>query len=296
MLRLAAISSEGALELALVRDDALYPVRRAVPLEARALWDPRLFYADPLRSASVVEKLADDIASGEPEFSLNRVLAPPVPYPSKIIGLGRNYAMHAVEMGGRPLREPDVFLKAPSALIGHGDTIIIPRFVEKPDYEGEIVLIVGRRLKEASRSEAKEAILGFTAGIDVTARDIQYGERRRPWSMAKSLDTFAPLGPYVSIIDSYSELEEICLETRLNARLMQHGCVGDMLFEPDEIVSYLSRLMTLYPGDLIYTGTPPGVGHARTPPVYLLDGDVLEVRLSSEHPLRLSVRRRQAST
>jgi len=146
-------------------------------------------------------------------------------------------------------------------------------------------------VKEASRSEAREAILGFTAGLDVTARDIQYGERRRPWSMAKSIDTFAPTGPYLLATDSYSEVGDLCIEVRLNGRRMQHGCVSDMVFKPSEILMHVSRLMTLHPGDLVFTGTPPGVGHARSPPVYLSPGDLLEARLSDEHPLQCPVER-----
>lgn len=291
MIRIASAMINNSPEALLVSGSKLYRIRGIAPRGAGALWNPAVLYQEPRRTLRIIERIKDDILAQEPVLDIDSRLEPPVPYPSKIIGLGRNYAMHAVEMGGRPLSEPDIFLKAPSALTGHKGVIRVPWFVEKPDYEGEIVVVVGRKLHMASLQEAREAVLGFMAGLDITARDIQYGERRRPWSMAKSMDTFAPTGPYLVAVDTYSYVEELCIETWLNGERMQHGCVGDMVFKPDEVLVHLSRFMTLYPGDLVFTGTPPGVGHARSPPVYLSPGDVLEVRLGGEHPLINTVER-----
>ena len=271
-MRLATGIVAGKLGLLLVDGDRLRPVRSLTPAE---------FYSEPHKHLDRVEALAEEAAARLGEAKL----LPPVPRPGKIVGVGRNYASHAREMGGEPPREPELFLKAPSALTGHMEPIVVPPYVEKPDYEGEIVLVVGRRLRQASPAEAAEAILGYTAGNDVTARDFQF-DLKRPWSLAKSLDTFAPLGPYVEIIDDPSRLEDLCLETRLNGEKMQQGCVQDMTLSPAKLLAYISRYMTLHPGDLIYTGTPPGVGHARKPPRYLQHGDLIEVRITGLDPLR----------
>jgi len=150
--------------------------------------------------------------------------------------------------------------------------------------------VVGRRLRHATPEEAADAILGYTAGNDVTARDIQF-DQGKPWSLAKSIDTFAPLGPYIEVVEDPAELEDLCLETRLNRERVQHGCVADMTLPPAKLLAYISRYMTLHPGDLVYSGTPPGVGHARTPPRYLKHGDTVEVRVGSIHPLRNAVSR-----
>ncbi len=270
-MKLAAGIVDGEPRLLLVDGDTLRPVRGVAPAE---------FYSNPHRHLDRIEALA-----GEPAARLGEArLLPPVPSPGKIVGVGRNYASHAREMGGEPPQEPELFLKAPSALTGHMEPIVVPSYVEKPDYEGEIVLVVGRRLKHAFPGEAAEPILGYTAGNDVTARDFQF-DQKRPWSLAKSLDTFAPLGPYVEIIEDPSRLDDLCLETRLNGEKMQHGCTSDMTLGPAELLAYISRYMTLHPGDLIYSGTPPGVGHARSPPRYLKHGDIVEVRVTGLDPL-----------
>lgn len=277
-MKLAAGIVDGEPRLLLVSGDTLRPVGGVSPAE---------FYSHPHRHLDQVEALAE-----EPIARLGEAkLLPPVPRPGKIVGVGRNYASHAREMGGEPPSEPELFLKAPSALVGHMEPIVVPPYIEKPDYEGEIVLVVGRRLRHASPGEAAEAILGYTAGNDVTARDFQF-DQKRPWSLAKSLDTFAPLGPYVEIVDDPSRLEDLCLETRLNGEKMQHGCVQDMTLPPARLLAYISSLMTLHPGDLVYSGTPPGVGHARSPPRYLRHGDVVEVRVTGLDPLRNPVVRK----
>ena len=220
---------------------------------------------------------------GDPlELRLNTLdeLEPPAPFPGKIVGVGKSYAAHAREFGSDTVEEPDYFLIAPSALVGHGHPVRIPPpdVTGKVDYEGEIVLVIGKRLTRATPHEAREAILGYTLGNDVTARDLQV-ERGKPWSLAKSLDTFKPLGPLVKIVDDPGELEELCLKTTVSGEVMQRGCVGDMVMTLPELVASISRYLTLEPGDLIYTGTPPGVGYARSPPRLLRGGDVVEVAL-----------------
>lgn len=194
-----------------------------------------------------------------------RLLAPA--RPSKIVAVGKNYLDHAQEMGGAAPPEPLLFLKAPSALIGPGDSIVVPRGAGRIDYEGELVVVVGRRARGLSQSEALEAVLGFTCGLDVTARELQRQDRQ--WARAKSFDTFAPLGP---VIETGCRWEGRRLRTRLNGRVVQDALTDQMLFSVPRLVSFITRVMTLLPGDLIFTGTPSGIGA-------LSPGDVLEVEI-----------------
>ncbi len=283
-LRLGVVIVNGMMELVVFSEDGL--VYRI--LEER-LRDPGLL----VREASNIVDEVERAGLGERLGSIDELrLVHPVISPSKIVGVGRNYAAHAREMGSMVRGSPDLFLKAPSSLSGHRHPIVVPEYVLKPDYEGEIVLVIGSRLKNATTSEAGRAILGYTAGNDVTSRDLQV-DLGKPWSMAKSIDTFSPLGPYVRVIYDIGELEDVCLKTKLNGEVVQSGCTYDMILKPVELVSYISRYMTLHPGDLIYTGTPPGVGHARSPPRYLREGDVVEVAVDGVHPLSNMVTRRR---
>ncbi len=231
-----------------------------------------------------IAKRALDSQPGDPlKIRLDTLgeLEPPAPFPGKIVGVGKSYAAHAQEFGADAVEEPDYFLIAPSALVGHGHPVRLPppEVTSKVDYEGEIVLVMGKRITRATPQEAREAILGYTLGNDVTARDLQV-ERGKPWSLAKSLDTFKPLGPLVRIVGDPGELENLCLKTTVSGEVMQRGCVGDMVMTLPELVASISRYLTLEPGDLIYTGTPPGVGYARSPPRLLRSGDVVEVELT----------------
>lgn len=219
-------------------------------------------------------------------------LEPPVPAPSKIVGIGLNYLDHVREVGAEPPREPIPFLKAPSSLVGHNHYITLPPHIEKVDYEIELVAVIGRKVSYASRSEALESIAGFTIGNDVSARDVQV-DRRGPWSWAKSYDTFSPLGPVLVTCDEVDcEEPKLGMELRLNGRVMQSSNTSNMIFKPYELVMFVSRIMTLYPGDLIFTGTPAGVGFTRSPPVYLRDGDLLELEIEGIGLLRNRVKAR----
>ncbi len=265
--------------LALFYDGKFYSLKK---LE-RSNYDLRLekFYASFPFSLEELLVVYDDVITSEPVADLSSKLLAPNPYPSKIIGIGKNYKRHIKEMNLG--NKPSFFLKAPSSLIGHNNSIVVPPFVKKPDYEGEVVLLIGRRVKNASPHEAKKAIIGYSAGNDVTARDLQYGDEPLPWSQAKSIDTFTPIGPYVKILEDYSELEEVCVKTFLNGSLVQEGCPDDMILDYAHIVAEASRLMTIYPGDFIFTGTPAGVGHATGK--YLKDGDKVKVEVSGIDPL-----------
>ncbi|MGC9071345.1 MAG: fumarylacetoacetate hydrolase family protein [Acidilobus sp.] len=282
MIRLASVTYEGRPSLTILGGDGRLRLLRA---RDGTTLSPALL-ADEGEGAL---KMIEGAEVGEAVGDLNKPLNPPVPRPSKIIGVGMNFEGHAREM--KSVARPVYFMKAPSALTGHLNPIELPPYVARPDYEGEVVIVIGRPVKGVSLREARNAIIGFMAGNDVTARELQYDECM-PWCLSKSLDTFSPTGPYLVIIDGYEQLEGLCLETYLNGERVQMGCASEMSMSYAEIVANLSRYMKLFPGDLIFTGTPPGVGHARGR--YLRDGDVIEVKISSEHPLVNPVKRAQA--
>ena len=188
--------------------------------------------------------------------------------PSKIIGVGRNYREHAKELGNvAPEKEPLLFLKAPSALIFDGDAIVLPQESARVDYEGELALVVGRKIKSWPQERWLEALEGVACANDVTARDLQKSDGQ--FARAKSFDTFCAVGPrIVSGLDP----SDLAIETRVNGAVKQSARTSDMVFSPAFLVAYISRMMTLEPGDLILTGTPAGIGP-------LSAGDTVEVEI-----------------
>jgi 2-keto-4-pentenoate hydratase/2-oxohepta-3-ene-1,7-dioic acid hydratase in catechol pathway len=201
----------------------------------------------------------------------NAKFLPPIT-PKKIIGLERNYPSHSMETG-QVVEEPDIFFKSVSSLIGHKDKILIPPWAKSIDYEVELVIVIGRKGKDIKESDAHNYIFGFTIGNDITDREMQF--QRGRWSIAKSYDTFTPLGPWIVTTDEIGNDPDLEISLSLNGNIMQRSRTSNMLFKPSKIVSFLSKYLTLYPGDLIFTGTPEGVGHFRSPKVYLRRGDHL---------------------
>jgi 2-keto-4-pentenoate hydratase/2-oxohepta-3-ene-1,7-dioic acid hydratase in catechol pathway len=192
-----------------------------------------------------------------------------VPRPGKIIGIGRNYRDHAAELGHTVPAKPLLFLKPATAVIGPGTPIVLPPESAQVDFEGEIGVVIGTRLRRAGEDEARRAIAGVTCVNDVTARDLQRSDEQ--WTRAKGFDTFCPVGPRVAPLDprGFDELEVFC---RVNGAERQHGRARDMVFSIPALVAYISQVMTLEQGDLIATGTPAGVGALRP-------GDVVEVEI-----------------
>lgn len=197
--------------------------------------------------------------------------------PVRVIGVGLNYRSHAIEVGAAIPKNPLLFVKFNSALIGHGATIRVGEAVtQAPDWEVELAVIVGRTLHRASRREAQQAIFGYTVANDVTARDIQFADVQ--WTRSKCLDTFGPLGPWI-VPPTAIDPGNTKLRARVNGISMQDGNTSDMIFDVPELLSFCSWNFTLQPGDVILTGTPPGVGGFRKPPVYLRNGDTVEVEV-----------------
>jgi acylpyruvate hydrolase len=203
-----------------------------------------------------------------------RLLAP-LARPPKIMCLGLNYRDHAEEQGARLPEAPMIFAKLPSSVIGPGQSIVIPRGSDKVDYEGELALVVGRKIRRASPDEALEAVFGYTILNDVTERAIQ--NRERFWLQAKGSDTFAPMGPWIVTGDELGDPLDLKISTTVNSRVMQSSSTANLIFTPARIIAHLSEYITLEPGDVISTGTPGGVGVFRKPPVFLKAGDTVEI-------------------
>lgn len=205
-----------------------------------------------------------------------RLLAP-VPRPGKIVCIGLNYRDHAAEARLAVPAAPVTFSKYPTAVTHPSAPIYLPRASQKVDYEAELAVVIGRRAKHVATERAFDCVLGYTNLNDVSARDLQFADKQ--WQRAKSCDSFAPMGPAIVTADELPDPHALRIRCRLNGQVMQDSTTADMVFGVDRLVAFVSETVTLEPGDVIATGTPAGVGFARTPPVYLRPGDVVEVEI-----------------
>jgi 2-keto-4-pentenoate hydratase/2-oxohepta-3-ene-1,7-dioic acid hydratase in catechol pathway len=213
-------------------------------------------------------------------------LRPPIPNPAKIVCIGLNYRDHAAE-GGVPVpKDPVLFSKYATALIGDGEAIVLPPVSQEVDYEAELVIVVGKRGKNVKAEEASRYVAGYTIGHDVSARDWQLKKDGKQWMVGKTFDTFVPTGPVLVTADEVPDPHNLAIKLRLNGQTMQDSNTKQMIFNVGALLAYLSQVFTLEPGDLIFTGTPPGVGMARKPPVFLKGGDVVEVEIEGLGVLR----------
>ncbi len=221
-----------------------------------------------------LEKVRKLTAKGQP---LKARLGCPVVRPSKIICLGKNYPEHTREGGFTPPSAPLLFAKAPSALTGPTDPIRLPVSSNQVDWEVELAVILGKKGKRIPKEAAFDFIAGVSVMNDVSARQAQFGDTQ--WFRGKSFDTFAPLGPCLVTLDEIGPLDNLKLTTRVDGVLMQEGNTGEMLFDVPELISYISQDITLFPGDILSTGTPSGVGIFRDPPVTLKPQNVVKCRI-----------------
>jgi len=205
-------------------------------------------------------------------------LLPPVPDPQKVICVGLNYADHARESGAEPPTEPVLFNKFPSALVADGAPIVLPPISQEVDYEAELVVVIGRAGHCIRQVDAMHHVAGYTIGNDVSARDWQLRKPGRQWLLGKTFDTFAPVGPAMVTADEVDP-GALQVQFRRNGETLQNSNTREFIFKLDKLIAYISRVCTLQPGDLIFTGTPPGVGFARKPPIFLQPGDVCEVEI-----------------
>lgn len=228
----------------------------------------------------LAETVAERVGAGRTHRLDGVRIGPPLARPHQILCIGLNYADHARETGQEPPAEPIVFTKAPNTLVGPNDDVIIPRGSTKTDWEVELGIVVGRRCRYlADEVEALAAIAGFVLVNDVSERAFQL-ERGGQWVKGKSAESFNPAGPYLVTPDAVGDLDRLDLWLDVNGVARQRGSTATMLFRPAFLVHYLSQFMVLEPGDLINTGTPPGVGMGATPPTYLHPGDVIELGIT----------------
>ena len=206
-------------------------------------------------------------------------LGPCVAGTGKFISIGLNYADHAAESGSAVPPEPVIFMKATSAIVGPNDDVLIPRGSQKTDWEVELAFIIGSPAKYVTPERAMEHVAGYAVGHDVSERAFQL-ERSGQWTMGKSCDTFGPLGPWLVTRDEVADPQALAMWLTVNGVKKQDGSTRTMVYGVAYLVSYLSQFMTLHPGDVISTGTPPGVGMGMKPPQYLKDGDVVELAIS----------------
>jgi acylpyruvate hydrolase len=216
-----------------------------------------------------------------------RLLAP-VPRPGKLIAIGLNYRDHAAESNMAIPERPVVFSKFTTSVIGPDESVILPPSSAQVDYEAELGVVIGRRAKNVSREDALSCVLGYTNINDVSARDFQFADGQ--WQRGKSCDTFAPIGEAIVTTDEVPDPHKLSIKLRLNGQTMQDSNTDQLIFGVPELVAFLSETITLEPGDVIATGTPPGVGFARKPPIYIKDGDVMEVEIEKLGTLRSPVR------
>ena len=211
-------------------------------------------------------------------------LRAPIPAPGKIVCVGLNYREHAAESGADVPGAPTIFAKYANAVAGPGDAIALPPESDQVDYEGELGVVIGRVARRVPAAEALSCVAGYVPFNDVSARDWQH--RTSQWTLGKSFDGFAPMGPALVTADEVPDPQALSLEVRVGGEVLQSASTSDMIFPVAEIIAEVSSVMTLLPGDVIATGTPSGVGAARTPPRFLRPGDVVEVDISSLGVLR----------
>ena len=258
-----ASAPSAMLEFLDAGEEALQAAREALDFVGELMHAKRS--REWLRDEGVVRKLSE------------AELLAPIPRPGKILCLGLNYKDHAKESGTPLPKEPIVFSKAPTAVIGPGQAIQIPRATTEVDYEVEMAFVIGQECKEIDAKDAYDYIAGYTILNDVSARDYQLKKGGGQWHLGKSFDTFCPIGPWIVTRDEVRNPHKLDIRLRLNGKTMQHSNTRHLCFRVDAIVEYLSRVFTLEPGDVVATGTPGGVGFVRKPPRFLRRGDVLRL-------------------
>ncbi len=276
-MKIARFIREKACDYGLIGDDRIVPVSVLLP-EDRIPKDVDELIMDESAMHSLGRCSLRE--HSDRAIQLNEVrLLHPIARPTKIICIGLNYRDHAREAGKEPPRNPIIFMKGRNTLTGPYDPIIYPSITKELDYEGELVVIIGRRGKRISRKEAMGFVVGYMVGNDVSSRDIQMGDGQ--WTRGKTLDTFAPMGPWLTTADEIGDPSNLLIDTYVNGERRQHGITGDMIYGVAEIIELLSRDITFEAGDLIMTGTPSGVGlYAKPMPRYLHVGDTVRVEIS----------------
>jgi 2-keto-4-pentenoate hydratase/2-oxohepta-3-ene-1,7-dioic acid hydratase in catechol pathway len=286
-MRLISFEADGATRIGAVRKDDVIDLKEALgaaadtsPADAEAVFsDMCAFLAWRACDFRDLEQVVTD-ASGAAVRPLSDVrLLAPVTRPGKIIGVGRNYGAHAAEGGLGRQEEPRLFVKMATSVIGPDEAIVCPKGITKLDWEVELAAVVGRTMKDVGVKDALDHVAGYVLLNDVSAREYQFDVAPPQTTFAKSMDTFTPMGPWLATADAFDGAGDHDLSCYVNDKVMQEGNTHDMIFSTAYILSYVSRFVTLEPGDVIATGTPSGVGHFRDPPIYLKAGDTVRMEI-----------------
>jgi 2-keto-4-pentenoate hydratase/2-oxohepta-3-ene-1,7-dioic acid hydratase in catechol pathway len=289
-MKLATFQADGATRIGAVLGDAVVTLQPALDAARAAAGEPPAALPPDMRgllaageAALVAAARAVAFAARPENAALRRPLASvqlcaPL-QPGKILGVGRNYADHAKEVGGPKLTAPRIFLKPTSSVCGPGSLVRIPPAVTRPDWEAELAVVIGRTAWQVSEGTALDYVAGYTVLNDVSAREFQFDQPLPMTSFAKGLDGFCPLGPWLVTADEVGEPWQLGLRCWLNDELVQEGNTRDLIFSVTALVAWLSRYMALQPGDVIATGTPAGSGHFRDPQRYLRPGDRMRLEV-----------------
>lgn len=254
-------------------------------LDGASMHEVQILHAAVSSDAARLESL---IAAGAVlPLSDTRLLAP-VTRPGKFICIGLNYRDHAEESGMDIPERPLAFSKFPTCVVGPDETVLLPPGAKEVDYEAELAFVIGKRATRVDADHALDHVLGYACSNDVSARDFQFADGQ--WQRGKSCDTFAPLGPFLATAEEVPNPESLRIALRLNGETLQDSSTDQLIFGIAQLVSELSQFTTLEPGDVISTGTPPGVGFARKPPIYIKDGDEMEVEIEGLGVLKSTVK------
>lgn len=279
-MKLISYQSDDGPRVAGVRDDGYVDLNEADPRVPHCI---KMLLAGGPEALQLAEAALETGVSMAPE---SVKLLPPVPSPEKVICVGANYAEHAREGGMEPPDRPVIFNKFPTAVRADGDPVVLPPESTKVDYEAELVVVIGKAGRRIPQSRAMDHVAGYCVGNDVSARDWQLETPATQWLLGKSFDSFAPFGPAITTADEIADPGNLSIALRLNGKTMQESNTSQFIFPIEKLIEYISSVATLTPGDVIFTGTPPGVGMARTPPVVLKPGDVTEVEIQGLGILR----------
>ncbi|HZU36197.1 MAG TPA: fumarylacetoacetate hydrolase family protein [Gemmataceae bacterium] len=274
-MRLATIQTTHGPRAALAHDNAFIDLHASDPALPESVRD--ILDSGPAMLERVRAVLGKANAVRQPASAVT--LLAPVPNPRKIICLGLNYRDHAAETAAAVPRDPILFNKYATALVGTGSSIVLPPVSQEVDFEAELVVVIGKRGRPKNAQEAAEFVAGYSVGNDVSARDWQLKKDGKQWMVGKTFDTFAPVGPTLVMADEVPDPHRLGIVLRINGQTMQQSNTDQMIFRVPQVLAYLAQVFTLEPGDIIFTGTPPGVGFARKPPVFLKPGDVVEVEI-----------------
>ncbi|CAH0308003.1 fumarylacetoacetate hydrolase family protein [Peribacillus simplex] len=275
-MKIATFSVQTEQHIGIVQDDQIISLTVLGPEEFPACMKKFIERGSELRSRA--EQLIEQRVNDDAIFNLSEVkILPPIAKPDKIICVGLNYFDHCKETGMEPPDSPVIFSKYANAIAGHNDAIEIPINSTEVDFEAELAFVIGREAKHVSEEEAYDYVFGYTIMNDISARDLQFQDGQ--WSRGKTADTFAPFGPVVVTHDEVGDPHNLAISLELNGEIMQDSNTSNLIFTVPKIISFLSQSMTLKPGDLIATGTPPGVGMGRNPKIWLKNGDRMNVSI-----------------